>query len=80
MADLQIRRTTVTERSDTTATVEIWISDDENENEATEKISISVRVKYESNPPLAEVQGLALERAQAVIKRQIQGKRFPANP
>ncbi len=46
MTDLKVRRTTITERSETEATVEIWISDDEDSTKATEEISISVRVKH----------------------------------
>ena len=79
MTDLKVRCTTITERSETEATVEIWISDDEDSTKATEEISISVRVKYEKNPLLAEVQGAALECAQTVLKREIQVKKLLAN-
>ena len=72
MADLQIRRTTVTERSETEAKVEIWISDDEDENEATEAICLSMAVEYREHPQLRELQVIALERAQTAIGRQIQ--------
>ncbi len=80
MTDLKVRRTTVTEQSETGATVEVWISDHEDPAAAKEEISILVRVEHEKIPPLAEVQAKALERAQTVIKREIQAKRFPANP
>ena len=79
MTDLKVRRTTVTERSETEATVEIWIADDEDPTTATEEISISVKLKYGSNPSLAEVQAKALLRAQGVIAEQIQAKTELAN-
>ena len=74
MTDLQIRRTSINERSETEATVEIWFSDDDDPAAAKEEISISVRVEYGSNPLLAEVQAKALERVQAVIGAQTQAK------
>ncbi len=74
MADLPIRCTTVTELSETEAIVEIQLSDAEDPDKATEEISISVRVKYRSNPLLAEVQAKALLRARDVIAEQTQAK------
>ena len=71
MADLQIRRTTVTERSETEAKVEIWIADDEDPTAATETISLAVEVEYREHPQLRELQVIALERAQTAIGRQL---------
>jgi hypothetical protein len=79
MTDLQIRRTSIIERSETEATVEIWISDAEDPTVVTYQISISVKLEYTSNPSLAEVQAKALLRAQAVIAEQIEVKTELAN-
>ena len=74
MTDLKVRRTTVIERSDTEATVEILISDAEDPSESTETISLTVKIEYRNNPQLQELQVIALERARIAIAREIQAR------
>ena len=74
MTDLKVRRTTVIERSDTEATVEILISDAEDPSESTETISLTVKIEYRNNPQLPELQVIALERARIVIGQEIQAR------
>ena len=71
MTDLKVRRTTITERSETEATVEIWISDAEDPSEATETISLTVKIEYRNNPQFQEIQVIALERARNAIGQEI---------
>ncbi len=74
MTDLKVRHTTVIEQSDTEATVEILISDAEDPSESTEKISLTVEIKYRNNPQLQEIQVIALERARTAIGQEIQAR------
>lgn len=74
MTDLKVRRTTITERSETEATVEIWISDAEDPSEATETISLTVKIEYRNNPQLQELQVIALDRARIAIGQEIQAR------
>ena len=74
MTDLKVRRTTITERSETEAMVEIWISNAEDPSEATETISLTVKIEYRNNPQLQEIQVIALERARIVIGQEIQAR------
>ncbi len=74
MTDLKVRRTTVIERSDTEATVEILISDAEDPSESTETISLTVKIEYRNNPQLQEIQVIALERARIAIGQEIHAR------
>ncbi len=74
MTDLKVRRTTIIERSDTEATVEILISDAEDPSESTETISLTVKIEYRNNPQLQELQVIALERARNAIGQEIQAR------
>jgi hypothetical protein len=65
-----IYRTTITRTIDGGATVEMILSDNEPPEELEEWISFRLNVSLEKNPLLAEVQGVALERAQKLIARE----------
>ena len=78
MAEIKLQRTSIVERGDGIAVVEMLLADTESIDTATEGLLLRMAISPKEPKALLQLQQDALSRAQSLLAAEIQVRREPA--